>query len=125
MPKQSDFIQSETDPYSDNCLEKLESLENIQESIEESLDIKTDTAKKNTKNTNIKLDLKPLELKPPELKPQKLATPGQDLLEWCKEMTRDYSGVKITNLTTSWRNGMAFCALIHHFKPELMYVTNC
>lgn len=45
---------------------------------------------------------------------------GQDLLEWCKEMTKSYAGVKITNLTTSWRNGMAFCALIHHFKPELM-----
>lgn len=47
-------------------------------------------------------------------------TPGQDLLEWCKEVTKDYSGVKVTNLTTSWRNGMAFCAVIHHHEPELM-----
>lgn len=47
-------------------------------------------------------------------------TPGQDLLEWCKEVTKDYSGVKVTNLTTSWRNGMAFCAVIHHYQPELM-----
>lgn len=45
---------------------------------------------------------------------------GQDLLEWCKEMTKNYTGVKVTNLTTSWRNGMAFCALIHHFEPNLM-----
>lgn len=47
-------------------------------------------------------------------------TPGQDLLEWCKEVTKDYPGVKVTNLTTSWRNGMAFCAVIHHYRPELM-----
>uniref|UniRef100_A0AAG5DQ05 EH domain-binding protein 1 n=1 Tax=Anopheles atroparvus TaxID=41427 RepID=A0AAG5DQ05_ANOAO len=48
------------------------------------------------------------------------STPGQDLLEWCKEVTRNYNGVKVTNLTTSWRNGMAFCAVIHHFYPNLI-----
>ncbi|XP_055373046.1 EH domain-binding protein 1 isoform X2 [Condylostylus longicornis] len=47
-------------------------------------------------------------------------TPGQDLLEWCKDVTKDYPNVKVTNLTTSWRNGMAFCAIIHHFEPELI-----
>lgn len=47
-------------------------------------------------------------------------TPGQDLLEWCKDITKNYSGIKVTNLTTSWRNGMAFCAIIHHFQPDLM-----
>ncbi|XP_037942380.1 EH domain-binding protein 1-like isoform X2 [Teleopsis dalmanni] len=47
-------------------------------------------------------------------------TPGQDLLEWCKEVTKDTPNVKVTNLTTSWRNGMAFCAIIHHFEPELI-----
>jgi hypothetical protein len=31
-------------------------------------------------------------------------TPGQDLLEFCKEVTKNYPGVKVTNLTTSWRN---------------------
>lgn len=58
------------------------------------------------------------------VRPEKSAlrdrTPGQDLLEWCKEVTHDYPGVKVTNLTTSWRNGMAFCAVVHHFQPELM-----
>ncbi|XP_055620017.1 EH domain-binding protein 1 isoform X2 [Toxorhynchites rutilus septentrionalis] len=48
------------------------------------------------------------------------STPGQDLLEWCKEITKNYNGVKVTNLTTSWRNGMAFCAIIHHFYPSLI-----
>lgn len=47
-------------------------------------------------------------------------TPGQDLLEWCKDITKNYSGIKVTNLTTSWRNGMAFCAIIHSFRSDLM-----
>lgn len=47
-------------------------------------------------------------------------TPGQDLLEWCKDVTKSYNGIKVTNLTTSWRNGMAFCAIIHNFQPDLM-----
>lgn len=47
-------------------------------------------------------------------------TPGQDLLEWCKEITKSYSGIKVTNLTTSWRNGLAFCAIIHYYQPHLM-----
>ena len=26
--------------------------------------------------------------------------------------------VKIDNFSTSWNDGMAFCALIHHFYPD-------
>ncbi|XP_061692560.1 EH domain-binding protein 1 isoform X2 [Syngnathoides biaculeatus] len=43
---------------------------------------------------------------------------SQSLLAWCREVTRNYRGVKITNFTTSWRNGLAFCALLHHFRPD-------
>lgn len=46
--------------------------------------------------------------------------PGEDLLSWSQRMTDGYEGVKVTNLTTSWRNGMAFCALIHRYKPDLI-----
>ncbi|WAR18895.1 EHBP1-like protein [Mya arenaria] len=53
--------------------------------------------------------------------PSKAPSSSLDLLTWCKEVTRGYRGVKVTNLTTSWRNGMAFCALIHHFKPDLAF----
>ncbi|OQV13001.1 EH domain-binding protein 1 [Hypsibius exemplaris] len=43
-----------------------------------------------------------------------------ELLEWCQEVTRGARGVKITNFHTSWRNGLAFCAVIHHFHHELI-----
>uniref|UniRef100_H3BCI4 EH domain binding protein 1 n=1 Tax=Latimeria chalumnae TaxID=7897 RepID=H3BCI4_LATCH len=43
---------------------------------------------------------------------------SQSLLAWCKEVTKNYRGVKITNFTTSWRNGLAFCAILHHFRPD-------
>ncbi|XP_051971717.1 EH domain-binding protein 1 isoform X4 [Xyrauchen texanus] len=52
-----------------------------------------------------------------------LASPGlvmssQSLLEWCQEITKNYKGIKVTNFNTSWRNGLAFCAILHHFHPE-------
>nr|XP_022330026.1 EH domain-binding protein 1-like isoform X4 [Crassostrea virginica] len=63
-------------------------------------------------------------LEPLDMNQMKSPTHAPDstksLLDWCKEVTSDYKGVKVTNLTTSWRNGMAFCAIIHHFKPELI-----
>ncbi|XP_067006854.2 EH domain-binding protein 1 [Anabrus simplex] len=75
-----------------------------------------------TQQQNVRLTLQPLDLQQETGKSPKLkeTTPGQDLLEWCKEVTRNYPGVKVTNLTTSWRNGMAFCAVVHHFRPDLI-----
>lgn len=45
---------------------------------------------------------------------------SQSLLVWCREVTKNYRGVKITNFTTSWRNGLAFCALLHHFRHDVI-----
>ncbi|VDP85659.1 unnamed protein product [Echinostoma caproni] len=43
---------------------------------------------------------------------------GQDLLLWCQQVTKDYPNVKITDLTSSFRSGLAFCAILHHFFPD-------
>ncbi|KRZ23034.1 Smoothelin-like protein 2 [Trichinella pseudospiralis] len=40
------------------------------------------------------------------------------LLRWCQIKTKDYKNINITNFSSSWANGMAFCALIHHFYPD-------
>ncbi|XP_062560895.1 EH domain-binding protein 1 isoform X6 [Armigeres subalbatus] len=79
--------------------------------------IVTDVPEPTPAVVNIPVPEPVIELKKPILRD---STPGQDLLEWCKEITRNYNGVKVTNLTTSWRNGMAFCAIIHHFYPSLV-----
>ncbi|XP_041445987.1 EH domain-binding protein 1-like protein 1 isoform X2 [Xenopus laevis] len=42
------------------------------------------------------------------------------LLCWCQEVTASYRGVRVNNFTTSWRNGLAFCAILHHFHPEII-----
>ncbi len=45
---------------------------------------------------------------------------GQDLLTWCQHVTSCYAGVKVTDLTLSFRSGLALCAILHHFQPEAM-----
>ncbi|KAM4706908.1 smoothelin isoform 2-T2 [Discoglossus pictus] len=42
----------------------------------------------------------------------------QMLLDWCKAKTRGYEHVNIQNFSSSWSDGMAFCALVHNFFPE-------
>ncbi|XP_068452092.1 F-actin-monooxygenase mical2b isoform X5 [Clinocottus analis] len=42
------------------------------------------------------------------------------LLTWCQKQTEGYRNVMITDLTSSWKSGIALCALIHRFKPQLI-----
>ncbi|KAM9464312.1 uncharacterized protein ACWYII_009543 isoform 3-T3 [Salvelinus alpinus] len=42
----------------------------------------------------------------------------QMLLDWCRAKTRSYQNVDIQNFSSSWSDGMAFCALVHNFFPE-------
>uniref|UniRef100_A0A673UER2 EH domain binding protein 1 like 1 n=1 Tax=Suricata suricatta TaxID=37032 RepID=A0A673UER2_SURSU len=50
--------------------------------------------------------------------PRAPVSSSQSLLEWCQEVTAGYRGVRVTNFTTSWRNGLAFCAILHRFYPD-------
>ncbi|XP_059719874.1 smoothelin isoform X3 [Haemorhous mexicanus] len=42
----------------------------------------------------------------------------QMLLDWCRAKTRGYEHVDIQNFSSSWSDGMAFCALVHNFFPD-------
>ncbi|CAJ0966561.1 unnamed protein product [Ranitomeya imitator] len=42
------------------------------------------------------------------------------LLTWCQKQTEGYRNVHVTNLTSSWKSGLALCAIIHHFRPDLL-----
>jgi len=39
---------------------------------------------------------------------------------WVSRVTSSYSSIEITDLTTSFRNGLAFVGIIHHFRPDLI-----
>nr|XP_061809623.1 F-actin-monooxygenase MICAL3-like [Nerophis lumbriciformis] len=56
---------------------------------------------------------------PDDVRSRPLAESDQ-LLLWCREQTAAYPGVAVGDLTASWKSGLALCALVHRYRPELI-----
>uniref|UniRef100_A0A673ZW56 Cytospin-A n=1 Tax=Salmo trutta TaxID=8032 RepID=A0A673ZW56_SALTR len=39
------------------------------------------------------------------------------LLKWCQKKTEGYQNIDITNFSSSWNDGLAFCAVLHTYLP--------
>ncbi|KAK7925698.1 hypothetical protein WMY93_008008 [Mugilogobius chulae] len=39
------------------------------------------------------------------------------LLKWCQKKTQGYPNIDVTNFSSSWSDGLAFCALLHTYIP--------
>lgn len=47
-------------------------------------------------------------------------TKVKNLQLWCKKMAEGYRDVEVRDMASSWKSGLAFCAIIHRFRPDLI-----
>ncbi|XP_074845488.1 EH domain-binding protein 1 isoform X2 [Carettochelys insculpta] len=125
LDESNPFYEPKSSPGLNNQVTPLQEAEKIKRKTPAPPVISTKTETGTSENMAAVPAMKELSSSP---KPSPVPSPvlgrkpnaSQSLLVWCKEVTKNYRGVKITNFTTSWRNGLSFCAILHHFRPDLI-----
>ncbi|XP_051886856.1 protein-methionine sulfoxide oxidase mical3a isoform X4 [Pristis pectinata] len=56
----------------------------------------------------------------PRMKQSDSLARSNKLLAWCQKQTQGYKNVSVVDLTRSWKSGLALCAIIHRYRPDLI-----
>ncbi|XP_041114031.1 protein-methionine sulfoxide oxidase mical3a-like isoform X17 [Polyodon spathula] len=58
--------------------------------------------------------------KTPKLMRNESVARSNKLLNWCQRQTEGFRNVNVSDLTMSWKSGLALCAIIHRYRPDLV-----